>query len=305
MKVSVVFPSVMYRDGPEAVGKLIRGFEQIGFDELDMFDHVVMGYPTDTRTKPFYSPKMPIVEAFMLLAFAAAHTKTIGLGTSVLVLPQRHPTLVAKQVSTLDTLSGGRVRLGVGTGWQASEYEAQGEQFTDRGQRMDECIDILRAYWSDEHVNYHGKHYQIDEMAMEPKPPQGGKIPIWIGGTKSPALRRVARMGDGWMAMNAPGDKPIEARLAELRQYAEEYGRDLASVGLQMSLSPSPLDKEKRKRFFADPNLLLDRTIELKELGFQQTSIDCVPIFQQGHRTVDALLDYLREVYEKLSPELE
>ncbi len=294
----------MYRDGPEAVGKLIRGFEQIGFDELDMFDHVVMGYPTDSRPKPFYSAKMPIVEAFMLLAFAAAHTKTIGLGTSVLVLPQRHPTLVAKQVSTLDTLSGGRVRLGVGTGWQASEYEAQGEDFNNRGQRMDECIDILRAYWKDEHVNYQGKHYQIDEMAMEPKPPQGDKIPIWIGGTKSPALRRVARLGDGWMAMNAPGDKPLEARLNELRHYAEECGRDPASIGLQMSLSPGPLNAEERKRFFADPNLLLDRVVELKALGFQQTSIDCVPIFQQGYRTGNALLDYLGEVYEKLKPEL-
>lgn len=304
MKLSVVFPSVLYREGPEGVSAFIRGVEQIGFDALDMFDHVVMGYPTDTRPAPFYSPKMPIVEAFMLLSFAAAHTSRIALGTSVLVLPQRHPTLVAKQVSTLDTLSGGRVRLGVGTGWQASEYEALGEDFDNRGSRMDECIDILRAYWRDEHVNFQGAHYQIDEMAMEPKPPRGNSIPIWIGGTKAPALRRVARLGDGWMAMNAPGDDPLESRLAQLKEYALEYGRDPDSIGLQMALSPGALNKEQRKRFYAEPQLLLERVVELKALGFAHTSIDCVPMFQLGHRTSGALLDYLTQIYETLKPEL-
>jgi probable F420-dependent oxidoreductase len=304
MKISVVFPSVLYREGAEGVVRFVKGIEKIGFDELDMFDHVVMGYPTDSRSKPFYSPQMPIVEAFMLLAYAAAQTSRIKLGTSVLVLPQRHPTLVAKQVSTLDTLSGGRVKLGVGSGWQASEYEALGEDFSDRGKRMDECIEILRAYWGDEHVNFQGEHYQIDEMAMEPKPPQGRNIPIWIGGTKAPALRRVARLGDGWMAMNAPRDAPLEERLKELRGYIDEAGRDPASVGLQMSLSPGPLDKEQRKRFFSDPDLMLDRLIELKAMGFQETSIDCVPIFQHGYRTCEAILGYLEEVYEKLEPAL-
>ena len=114
VKLSVVFPSVMYREGPAGVQKLIRGIEAIGFDELDMFDHVVMGYPTENRRAPFYSPQMPIMEAFMMLSYAAAITSKIQLGTGVLVLPQRQPALVAKQVSTLDTLSGGRMRLGVG-----------------------------------------------------------------------------------------------------------------------------------------------------------------------------------------------
>ena len=127
MKISAVFPNVMYRDGPDGVTRLIRSIEQIGFDELDMFDHVVMGYPTQTRKRPFYSPQMPIMEALTLLSYAAAVTETIGLGTSVLVLPQRQITLVARQVASLDTLSGGRVRLGVGIGWQESECEALGK----------------------------------------------------------------------------------------------------------------------------------------------------------------------------------
>ena len=303
MKISVVFPSVMYREGPEGVTRLIKGIEEIGFDELDMFDHVVMGYPTETRRKPFYSPQMPIMEAFMMLAYAAGITSKIGLGTGVLVLPQRNPTLVAKQVSTLDTLSNGRVRLGVGIGWQRSEYEALGEDYNTRGRRMNEAIEVMRAYWSDEHVNFDGEHYQLDEIAMEPKPPQGRDIPIWIGGTKDGSLKRVATHGDGWMAMNAPGDDPLEERIARVYRYAEEVGRDPATIGMQMSLSPDALNKEERKRFYADPELLKRRASEIAELGFGHTSIDCVPIFQQGYRSSQAMLDHLNTIFEALKSE--
>ncbi len=304
MKISVVFPSVMYREGPTGVTKLIKAIEQIGFDELDMFDHVLMGFPTDTRRKPYYAPTMPIMEAFMLLSYAAAVTERMTLGTGVLVLPQRHPTLVAKQVATLDTLSAGRVRLGVGIGWQESEYEALGEDFRSRGARLTEGIELLRAYWRDEHVNFQGKYYQIDEMAMEPKPPQGDKLPIWIGGTRPQALKRVAELADGWIGMNAPGDPPLEDKLAQLTQYCEAIDRDPATLELQMSLSPDALNKEERKRFYAEPDLLKRRLIELRELGFDYVSMDCVPIFQQGFRSSDAMIDHLHAIYAALQPEL-
>ncbi|MDG2112506.1 MAG: LLM class F420-dependent oxidoreductase [Actinomycetota bacterium] len=304
MKIGVVFPSVMYREGPEGVQRVIRGIEEIGFDELAMFDHVVMGHPTDTRRAPLYSPKMPILEAFMVLAHAASITTTIGLGTGVLVLPQREPTLVAKQVATLDTLSGGRVRLGVGTGWQRAEYEALHHDYDSRGTRMDEAIALMRAYWGDEHVRFDGQHYSADDIAMEPKPPQGAGIPIWIGGTRPPALRRVAAVADGWSAMNAPGDPPLEDKLAMLRRYAEEIGRDPDTIGLQMSLSPGPLDKAKRKRFYDDADLLKDRVVELRELGFDWCAMDCVPLFQLGHRSSQALVDRLGSIYDALEPEL-
>lgn len=304
MKISVVFPSVVYREGPAGVQQLIRGIEAIGFDELDMFDHVVMGYPTETRRAPFYSPTMPIMEAFMTLSFAAAITQRIGLGTGVLVLPQRQIALVAKQVSSLDILSGGRMRLGVGIGWQRAEYEALGEDFATRGRRLEEGIRLLRSYWEDEHVHFAGSYYQADDIAMEPKPPQGGRLPIWVGGTRPAALRRAARIADGWMAMTAPGDPPIEENVARFREYVDAAGRDPRSVGMQMSLSPDALDKERRKRFYADPALMLDRVGELRELGFERTSIDCVPIFQQGYRSVAAMLDYLGEIFATLEPAL-
>ncbi|MEE3093433.1 MAG: LLM class flavin-dependent oxidoreductase, partial [Pseudomonadota bacterium] len=125
MKLAVEFASVAYREGTDGITRLAKGIEDIGYDQLDVYDHVVMGYDdVPGRAKSYYPSQMPILEAFMMLAYAAAVTDRIGLGTEVLVLPQRQPALVAKQVSTLDTLSNGRVRLGVGIGWQESEYEA-------------------------------------------------------------------------------------------------------------------------------------------------------------------------------------
>src|SRR5215468_1418389 len=182
MKLAVEFPSVAYREGPEAVQRLARAIERIGYDHIDIFDHVVMGIPIEGRRKGPYNPAMPILEAFMALGYLAAVTTRVTLGTEVLVLPQRQPALVAKQVSTLDTLSGGRVRLGVGVGWQEAEYEALGESFRTRGARMDEAIALMRAYWGEVHVDFAGAHYRAVAMAMEPKPPQGRRIPVWIGG---------------------------------------------------------------------------------------------------------------------------
>src|SRR5438105_2372016 len=200
MKLSVEFPSVSYREGHEAVRRFARDVERIGYDHIDVFDHVVMGYPVEGRPKGPYPATMPILEALIVIAQIAAVTSHITIGTEVLVLPQRHPTLVAKQVSTLDTLSGGRIRLGVGVGWQESEYEALGEDFHTRGARMDEAIALLRAWWSDAQIDFDGRYYKVKAMAMEPKPPQGRRLPIWVGGNSAAALRRVGTLGDGWLA---------------------------------------------------------------------------------------------------------
>src|SRR5712691_4576453 len=149
MKLTGGFPSVSYGEGPEAGRRLARAAEQIDYHPTDVCDPVVMGHPTEGRAPGPYQATMPILEALMLLGHIAAVTTRVGLGSEVLVLPQRHPTLVAKQVSTLDTLSGGRVRLGVGVGWQESEFEALGEDFHTRGARMDEAIRLLRMCWSE------------------------------------------------------------------------------------------------------------------------------------------------------------
>ena len=170
---------------------------------------------------------------------------------------------------------------------------------------MEEAIRLIRAYWQEENVNFQGRYYQVEEMAMEPKPPQGGGIPIWIGGTRPAALKRVAEIGDGWIGMIAPGDPPLEDKITTIRGYAEAAGRDPGTIGMQMSLSPDALDKAQRKQFYADPQLLLRRLVELRELGFDSVSIDCVPIFQQGYRSSDAMIDHLSEIYRTLKSELD
>ena len=299
MKLSVEFPSVAYREGPGAVARFARAVEQIGYDHIDVFDHVVMGYPVAGRPAGPYTPTMPILEALMTLGHVAAVTSRATLGTEVLVLPQRHPTLVAKQVSTLDTLSGGRVRLGVGVGWQESEYEALGEDFRTRGARMDEAIRLLRACWGDAQVDFEGKHYRVTAMAMEPKPPQGRRIPIWIGGMSEPAWRRVGQLGDGWLASRVTDAASARRALESIRRHAAAAGRDPDAIGLQSMVAPPPKDAEGR-RFYAEPDRVVARVVELRAMGFQWVSLNATAIFQAGARSVDAMLDALGALHAKI-----
>jgi probable F420-dependent oxidoreductase len=303
VKLSVEFPSVSYREGPAAVRRFARAIERIGYDHIDVFDHVVMGYPIAGRPAGPYTPTMPILEALMILAHLAAVTERVSLGTEVLVLPQRHPTLVAKQVGTLDTLSGGRVRLGVGVGWQESEYEALGEDFRTRGVRMDEAIRLLRACWSDAQVDFEGRHYRVTAMAMEPKPPQGRRLPIWIGGMSEPAWRRVGQLGDGWLASRVTDADSARRALGAIRGHAEAAGRDPAAIGLQSMVAPPPRDAEGR-RFYAEPDRVLARVVELQAMGFGWVSLNATAIFQAGARSVDAMLDALEALHAKIRAEV-
>ena len=303
MKLTVEFPSVSYREGPEAVRRFARGVEEIGFDHIDVFDHVVMGYPMEGRPPGPYTAQMPILEALMLLSHVAAVTSRVTMGTEVLVLPQRGPTLVAKQVSTLDTLSGGRVRLAVGVGWQESEYEALGEDFRTRGARMDEGIRLLRTWWTDPQVDFVGRHYTVTAMAMEPKPPQGGALPIWIGGASDAALRRVGQLGDGWAASRITDAESARVAIDAIHRAAESAGRDPAAIGLQSMVAPPPRDAEG-KRFYVEHDRVLRRVVELKAMGFQWVALNATAIFQAGARSVDAMLDQLRALHGKIRAEV-
>ena len=302
MKLSVEFPSVCHREGGDAVRRLARAIEQLGFDQLDVFDHVVMGFPTPRRPAPMYPPKMPILEALALLAHLAAVTERIGLGTEVLVLPQRQPALAAKQASSIDTLSGGRLRLGVGVGWQESEYEALQVDFRRRGRRMDEAIDLMRAYWADEQVDFQGRFYNATAMAMEPKPPQGRQLPIWIGGASDAALKRVAERGDGWLA-TAITDAAVAARCkAKIAAYAEAAGRDPDALGYQMMLDVPPRD-DAGKRFYAEVERVAARAAAVREMGFEWGALNATAIFQAGARSVDAIIDVLGRAIDAIRRE--
>lgn len=300
MKLSVDFPSVFYREGAATVAKLAQEIERIGFDQLDMFDHVVMGYNIPEREDSIYPAKMPILEALMTLSYFAAVTHKIGLGTEVLVLPQREPTLVAKQVSTLDILSEGRVRLGVGVGWQSSEYEAQGENFKTRGRRMEQAITLLRTYWHQETIDFDSRDYYVRAMAMEPKPPQGKNLPIWMGGHSEAALKRVGKLADGWLGSRFdPETTPKE--LAIIRQAAKEAGRDPAALGLSIMLSPPPRGNDQNaKNFFKDLDQVAARLEEIQNCGFGWASLNMTAIFQSGSRHLAAMVDHLGRLHDRL-----
>jgi probable F420-dependent oxidoreductase len=299
MKLSVEFPSVAHREGPDQVAELARSIEQIGFDDLAMFDHVVMGYATATRRAPMYPSQMPILEALVTLGFVAAVTSRVTLSTEVLVLPQRQATLVAKQVASLDTLSGGRMRLGVGVGWQEAEYDALGEDFATRGRRMDETISYLRTCWGDERIQQRGARFLAEEIAMEPKPPQGEHLPIWVGGLTPVALRRAGQLGDGWMGMIAGGDEEMRAAIDTVRRHATDAGRDPASIGLQAMLAPPPNDAGG-KSFYQDLDRVVARAEQVAALGFGWLAVNATAIFQSGARSIAEIAERLDQLHTRL-----
>ena len=303
MKLSVEFPSVSYREGPAAVAGLARAIERIGYDHIDVFDHVVMGVPIEGRPRGPYNAAMPILEALMALSYIAAITSRVTLGTEVLVLPQRQPTLVAKQLSTLDTLSGGRVRLGIGVGWQESEYEALGENFRTRGARMDEAIRLLRAYWTDAEVSFRSAHYPTVAMAMEPKPPQGGRLPIWIGGSSEAAYRRVGLLGEGWLASRVTDAASARLAIEAIHRHAEAARRDPDAIGLQSMVAPPPRDAEG-KTFYSNHDAVVARVAALKAMGFGWVAINATAIFQAGACSVDAMTEALARLHDRLRAEV-
>ena len=303
--LSVEFPSISFREGPQAVIRMAEAIETIGYDALDVFDHVVMGHPREGRPKGPYPATMPILEAIVMLSFAAAVTSRVKLGTEVLVLPQRNPVLLAKQLSTLDTLSGGRVRLGIGVGWQASEFEALDESFSNRGKRNDDAMALMRACWRDEVIDHRSAHYTVDAMAMEPKPPQAERLPIWVGGNSEAAFRRVARLGDGWMASRITDAASAQAAFDSIARHAEAAGRDRSEIGLQSMVAPPPRsDDSKGKQFYAHHDEVVRRVAQLNEMGFQWAALNATAIFQSGARGVDQMIDQLQILHDRIRAEV-
>ncbi len=213
---------------PEMVERYVQTAESVGYASLWASEHVVFfedyspSYPYSDSGRPPMSTETGIMEPLNFLSFVAAKTKRIRLGTGVLLLPQRNPVYTAKQVSTLDILSGGRLDLGIGVGWLREEMQAVDVPFEERGARCDEYIEILRRLWTDRMAEFSGRFYELPACAQQPHPVQKPHPPILIGGTSKPAIRRAARLGDGWVAINL---SPAQAadhmkRLRELRQQA-------------------------------------------------------------------------------------
>ena len=231
MRVGVIFPQTEIGADPAAVRDFAQAAEELGYDHLLTYEHV-LGVDTQHYqgwSGPYDHEDM-FHEPFVLFGYLAGITRRIELVTGVLVLPQRQTVLVAKQAAAVDVLSGGRLRLGVGIGWNWVEYEALGENFRNRGRRAEEQVALLRALWTEEVVNFQGRWHKVTNAGVNPLPVQR-PIPLWMGGRAEPAVQRIARIADGWLPQFRP-DTAGKESIARFRQYVQEGGRDPAKIGI-------------------------------------------------------------------------
>ena len=233
MKFGVVFPQTEIGNDPIAIRDYAQAAEDLGYDYLLAFDHVLGANPNRPggwRGRP-YTYKDPFHEPFVLFGYLAGLTQQLELVTGIVILPQRQTVLVAKQAAAVDVLSGGRLRLGVGIGWNDVEFEALGMNFHDRGKRMEEQVALLRQLWTEPLITFSGADHTISDAGLNPLPVQQ-PIPIWFGGRADAALRRTAKMGDGWMPASHPPDDEMKAVLEKLHGYLQDAGRDPNTFGL-------------------------------------------------------------------------
>ena len=238
MRVGVVFPQTEIGDEPAAIRAYAEAVEGMGYKHILVYDHVI---GANTASRPDwrgpYNLETPFHEVFVLYGYLAAVTQQVELVIGVLVLPQRQTVLAAKQAAAVDVLSGGRLRLGVGVGWNAVEYEALNEDFYNRGARCDEQIALMRALWTKPAVTFKGHWHIVSDAGIKPLPVQR-PIPVWVGGGSEAALRRAGRLGDGWFPQRPP-DEQARTMIESLRQHASAAGRSPESIGLEPRLSLS------------------------------------------------------------------
>lgn len=233
MKMGVRLPIEGAKVSPENITTVARLAEELGYYSVWGPDHVVLPekmesfYPYDNNQWP-YPTEVKILDPLLALTWAAAVAPSVKLGTSVLIGPLRNPVLLAKQVSSLDFLSGGRVILGLGVGWMKEEFDIIGESFSDRGKRTDEMVELMRQFWIGETVDYQGEFYQVSDCEMHPRSIQQ-PVPILWGGYSEAALKHVARMGNGWTPTKSTFED-LAAGIQKIKEYCHEYGRDPDSI---------------------------------------------------------------------------
>ncbi len=245
MKLGVVFPQTEIGADPGGVAAFAQAAEDLGYHHIAAFDHVIGANPASRPGYAgLYNHESMFHEPMVLFAYLAGLTETIAFATGILILPQRQTVLVAKQAAALDVLSGGRLRLGIGIGWNPVEYEALGESFADRGRRCEEQVAVLRALWTRNPISFEGRWHRIDDAGLNPLPVQR-PIPIWFGGMAEPVIARVGRIGDGWYprfpGLGQRADSSVmphhsgapAAVIARMHDHARAAGRDPAAIGIE------------------------------------------------------------------------
>ena len=269
MQFGVTIPNNWGVEDPQQVLALGPLAEELGYDSLWVMDHLFnTGFIRERlEDKPYYHP-------LATLSFLAATTRRVLLGTSVLVLPYHNPVDLAKYTATLDQMSGGRVRLGVGAGGMAEEFEALGIPMRQRGSLTNECIAIMKELWSNPSPSYHSKRWSFSDLRFSPKPLQHPHIPLWIGGSSPAALRRAATLGDGW---HPSGVSPEEFSMGrrEVRELAAGAGRDpdaltmSVRVEVEVGGGPSSARAASRSRVSSDPDEMVGAISAYRSAGVE------------------------------------
>jgi probable F420-dependent oxidoreductase len=236
MRIGVVFPQTEIGADPAGVRAYVQAVEELGFEHLYVYDHVLgADAVTHAHLPGPYRAEHMFHEILVLLGYVAGIAPKLELFTGVVIAPQRQTALLAKQAAEIDVLTGGKLRLGLGIGWNDVEYEALGMDFSDRGRRFEEQIDVMRRLWTEPLVTYEGRWHRITAAGLNPLPVQR-PIPIWIGGSAERALRRAARLADGYTTQ-----RPLEggwpATIERLRGWVDEAGRDPAAFGIDARIS--------------------------------------------------------------------
>ncbi len=271
MRIGIHLPQYGRVASGEAITRAARHADELGFAHVWVSDHLI--HPA---SQSYPSPYL--VDPFVALTWAAAATERVGLGTSVLVAPQHNPLQLANVFASLDALSGGRVTLGIGVGWSEAEFVALGYDFTNRGRRTDEIIEVLRALWRDDPASFSGTHYAFDDIRLLPKPAH--EIPIWIGGGSDAAYRRGTSLGDGFQII---GVKPPEATTA-VRRLRSERPEPEFTISLRTGWDPLGMD----------PNEIVREYHDFEDAGVQE--VVCAPwrsTLDDWLRAMDALAELI------------
>lgn len=280
MRIGVVFPQTELGGDPGAVRAYGQRVEELGFTHILAYDHVVGADPAVHRdwSGP-YDLYTTFHEPMVMFGYLAAVT-SLELVTGVVILPQRQAVLVAKQAAEVDLLTEGRLRLGVGLGWNQVEYEALGEEFGNRGKRSEEQVELMRRLWTESSVTFEGRYHRVTGAGLAPLPVQR-PIPVWFGGSSARALERAGRLGDGWFPMVAPGVELEEAR-ARVERAAVSAERDPATIGM-----------EGRVAWAGDPDKTAADIAAWAEAGATHVTVNTMGA---GLRTVDEHLAALQSV---------
>ena len=284
MEIGVIYPQNELNGDPLAVRQIGLAAEEIGYDHLLAYDHV-LGASHDREPKLWgpYTEADPFHDPFLMFSYLAGITSRIEFVTGILILPQRQTALVARQAADLDLLSHQRFRMGVGIGWNYVEYDALGENFKTRGKRVEEQVDLLRRLWSGELISFEGDFDNVEKAALNPPPKK--PLPIWMGGFADVALKRAAKIADGFICADGAADAFEQA--AKLKQFLADEGRSLDDFGLHCNMLKAK-----------SPAAVADTVKRWEDVGGTHASINTMGM---GFTSAQQHIQYLEKVADQLN----